>query len=129
LTHALRIFLVGGLISYRALFGFLHPAVFIPTLLVVPIFQVLLFTYIGRTTGVQDDEFYVIGNALHSAATPGLWAMTQAVAASASSRHSATSSARPRRASRSSSGGRCRWSRTASSSRSGRSPRAPPSSA
>lgn len=80
MTYAVRIFFVGGLISYRALFGFLHPAIFIPTLLIVPVFQVLLFAYIGRAAGVESDEFYVIGNALHSAATPGLWAMTQAVA-------------------------------------------------
>jgi ABC-2 type transport system permease protein len=77
---SLRIFFVGGVISYRALFGFLHPAVFIPTMLVVPVFQVLLFAYIGRSAGVANDQFYVIGNGIHNASLPCLWAMTHAVA-------------------------------------------------
>jgi ABC-2 type transport system permease protein len=76
----MRLFLVGGAISYRALFGFLHPAVFVPTLLVVPVFQVILFAYIGRSAGVESDEFFVVGNALHTVALPCIWAMVQAVA-------------------------------------------------
>jgi ABC-2 type transport system permease protein len=79
-VNAARVFVVGGVISYRALFGFLHPAVFIPTLLVAPVFQILLFAYIGRSAGVESDEFYVVGNALHSASLPCLWAMTHAIA-------------------------------------------------
>ena len=78
--NSLRVFAFGGVISYRALFGFLHPAVFIPTLLVVPIFQILLFAYIGRSAGVASDEFYVIGNALHNVALPCIWAMVQTIA-------------------------------------------------
>lgn len=76
----MRIFVFGGLISYRALFHFLHPAIFIPTLIVVPIFQILLFAYIGRAAGVESDEFYVIGNAIHNASLPCIWAMVQAIA-------------------------------------------------
>lgn len=76
----MRIFLLGGLISYRALFHFLHPAIFIPTLIVVPVFQILLFAYIGRSAGVESDEFYVIGNAIHNASLPCIWAMVQAIA-------------------------------------------------
>ena len=78
--NSLRVFMVGGLISYRALFGFLAPAIFIPTMLVVPIFQILLFVYIGRSAGVESDRFYVIGNSLHNASLPCLWAMTHAIA-------------------------------------------------
>jgi ABC-2 type transport system permease protein len=76
----LRVFAVGGLISYRALFNFLAPAIFIPTMLVVPVFQILLFVYIGRSAGVESDRFYVIGNSLHNASLPCLWAMTHAIA-------------------------------------------------
>ena len=78
--NGLRVFLLGGVISYRALFGFLHPAVFIPTLLVAPVFQILLFAYIGRSAGVGTDEFYVIGNAFQTASLPCLWAMSHAIA-------------------------------------------------
>jgi ABC-2 type transport system permease protein len=75
----LRVLAIGGLTSYRALFGFLSPWVFVPTLLVAPIFQILLFAYIGRSAGVQSDEFYVVGNALQYASIPCIFAMTQTI--------------------------------------------------
>lgn len=71
----LRIFFVGGLMSYRAMFGWLSPWILVPSLVVSPICQILLFAYIGRSAGVGDDEFYVIGNALNYAAIPCLFAM------------------------------------------------------
>jgi ABC-2 type transport system permease protein len=74
-----RIFFVGGLISYRALFNWLNPWIFVPTLLVAPIFQVLFFAFLGRSAGLESDRFYVIGNALQIAALPGLFAMTFSV--------------------------------------------------
>jgi ABC-2 type transport system permease protein len=77
---SLRIFFVGGLTSYRALFGFLSPWIFVPSLLVAPIFQILLFTYIGRAAQLESDKFYVIGNALQYASIPCLFAMTQTIA-------------------------------------------------
>jgi ABC-2 type transport system permease protein len=77
---SLRIFVFGGLTSYRALFGFLSPAIFVPTLLVTPIFQILLFVFIGRSAGVNSDEFYVVGNALQYATIPCLFAMGQLIA-------------------------------------------------
>jgi ABC-2 type transport system permease protein len=77
---SLRIFAIGGLTSYRALFGFMTPWIFIPTLVITPIFQILLFAYIGRTAGLESDTFYVIGNALQYAAVPCLFAMTQTIA-------------------------------------------------
>lgn len=70
-----RIFFIGGLMSYRAMFGWLSPWILIPSLIVSPICQILLFAYIGRSAGVGDDEFYVIGNALNYAAIPCLFAM------------------------------------------------------
>lgn len=72
---SLRIFFVGGLMSYRALFNWLNPWILVPSLVVSPICQVLLFAYIGRGAGVQNDEFFVIGNALSYAAIPCLFAM------------------------------------------------------
>jgi ABC-2 type transport system permease protein len=71
----LRIFFVGGLTSYRALFGWLTPWILIPTFLFAPLFQILLFVYIGRTAGVSDDRFFLIGNAVVNAAVPCLFAM------------------------------------------------------
>jgi ABC-2 type transport system permease protein len=75
-VNNLRIFFVGGLIAYRALFNWLNPWIFVPTLIVGPIFQLLFFAYLGRAAGLESDRFYVIGNALQIAALPGLFAMT-----------------------------------------------------
>jgi ABC-2 type transport system permease protein len=79
-VNGTRVFFVGGLMSYRALFGWLSPWIFIPTFLVAPIFQILLFVYIGRSAGVQSDSFYVIGNALQYCAIPCIFAMSSTIA-------------------------------------------------
>jgi ABC-2 type transport system permease protein len=77
---SLRIFFVGGLISFRALFNWLSPWIYVPALLVAPIVQILLFAYMGRTAGVESDGFYVIGNAVQYSAIPCLFAMANTVA-------------------------------------------------
>jgi ABC-2 type transport system permease protein len=74
-SNAARIFVLGGIMSYRALFNWLSPWILIPSFLVGPIAQILLFAYLGRTTGVASDEFFVIGNSLQYAAIPCLFAM------------------------------------------------------
>jgi ABC-2 type transport system permease protein len=79
-VNAIRIFFVGGLTSYRALFNWLSPWIYIPSLLVGPVFQILLFAYIGRAAHVRSDEFYVIGNALQYAAIPCVFAMCNTIA-------------------------------------------------
>jgi len=76
---AARIFFVGGLTSFRALFYWLTPWIYVPTMLIAPIFQILLFAYIGRSAGLASDEFFLIGNALQYAAVPCLFAMAQAI--------------------------------------------------
>jgi ABC-2 type transport system permease protein len=78
--NALRVFFVGGVISFRALFSFLQPAIYIPSMLVAPIFQILLFVYIGRSASLESDEFYVVGNAIQYAAVPCLFAMIFTIA-------------------------------------------------
>lgn len=72
---SLRILILGGLFSYRALFGWLSPWVAVPTFLVAPIAQILLFAYLGRSAGLADDGFYVVGNALLYSAIPCVFAM------------------------------------------------------
>jgi ABC-2 type transport system permease protein len=74
-VNSLRVFFIGGLISYRSLFNWLSPWILIPSLVVSPICQVLLFAYIGRSAGVANDAFYVMGNALSYASIPCLFAM------------------------------------------------------
>lgn len=77
---AVRVALIGGLLSFRGLFSWLHPALFVPTLIVPPLFQVLFFAYLGRAAGLETDTFYVVGNSIQLAALPGLFAMSQAIA-------------------------------------------------
>ena len=76
---SLRIFFYGGQMTYRALFYWLTPQIYVPSLLVAPIFQILLFAYIGRSAGLESDKFYVVGNAIQYAAIPCLFAMTQMI--------------------------------------------------
>jgi ABC-2 type transport system permease protein len=76
---AARIFFVGGLTSFRALFYWLTPWIYIPTMLIAPLFQILLFAYIGRSAHLRSDEFYLIGNALQYSAIPCLFAMAQSI--------------------------------------------------
>jgi ABC-2 type transport system permease protein len=75
-----RVFFIGGVTSFRALFNWLSPWIYIPSLLVAPVFQILLFAYIGRAAHVQSDEFYVIGNALQYTAIPCVFAMSNTIA-------------------------------------------------
>ena len=77
---AVRVALIGGLLSFRGLFSWLHPALFIPTMIVPPLFQVLFFAYLGRAAELESDTFYVVGNSIQLAALPGLFAMSQAIA-------------------------------------------------
>jgi ABC-2 type transport system permease protein len=77
---SLRIFFIGGITAYRGLINWLSPWIFIPSLVVSPIFQILLFVYIGRSAGVQSDEFFVVGNAVQYASIPCLFSMTHAIA-------------------------------------------------
>jgi ABC-2 type transport system permease protein len=77
---SLRVFFVGGLLSYRALFNWLTPWILIPTFLVAPIFQILLFAYIGRSAHLESDKFYVVGNALQYTSLPCLFAMANMLA-------------------------------------------------
>src|SRR5918995_7482156 len=75
----LRVFLVGGYLSYRALFNWMHWSYYIPTMLGAPVFQVLFFAYIGRFAQVRNDEFFVVGNAVQLSAMAGIYGMAMTV--------------------------------------------------
>jgi ABC-2 type transport system permease protein len=76
----LRLFLVGGLISYRALFNWLRPVIYIPTMLGSPLFQILFFSYVGRYSGLRDDTFFVVGNAVQVCSMACIYGMTMTLA-------------------------------------------------
>ncbi len=75
----LRIFTIGGLISYRALFNWMAPAQYIPTMLAGPLFQILFFTYLGRFAASQSDAFFIIGNGIQVCAMSAVFGMALTV--------------------------------------------------
>jgi ABC-2 type transport system permease protein len=79
-TASLRVFFVGGLISYRALFNWIRPGLYVTTMLGSPLFQILFFTYLGRFTGSESDDFFIVGNACQVAAMAGIYGMTMGIA-------------------------------------------------
>lgn len=78
--RSLRLLTVGGYLSYRALFGWLNPYLYLMTLLVPSLTTLAFFVFLGRAAHVASDSYYVSGNALLAAASPGLWGMSQAIA-------------------------------------------------
>ena len=75
----LRVFFIGGYIAYRALFGWMRPSMYIPTMLGTPVFQILFFAYIGRTINLRNDAFFVVGNAVQISAMAGIFGMAMTI--------------------------------------------------
>jgi ABC-2 type transport system permease protein len=79
MTNAARVFFVGGVMSYRALFSWQSPTFYIPTMLAHPTFQILFFAYLGRFIGVRNDAFYVVGNAVQVSAMAAVYGVAMTV--------------------------------------------------
>jgi ABC-2 type transport system permease protein len=80
MTATARVFFVGGLISYRALFNWIRPGLYVTTMLGSPLFQILFFTYLGRYAGSQSDDFFIVGNSVQVAAMSAIYGMTMGIA-------------------------------------------------
>ncbi len=83
----LRLFLVAGWRSHLALFRWLRPSAFIPTVIGVPVVQLIWFAHLGRYLGTHPVAYYVVGNALISCAMAGLFAPSMSIQGE---RHSGT---------------------------------------
>jgi ABC-2 type transport system permease protein len=79
MTNTWRIFTIGGLISYRALFNWMSPTYYMPTMLAGPVFQILFFTYLGRFAATESDAFFVIGNGIQVCAMSAVFGMALTV--------------------------------------------------
>ena len=77
--NSLRVFFVGGVMSYRALFNWINPWVFFPHTLGYPIFEILFFAYLGRFADVESDKFFLIGNAFMAIAITGFFGMGNSI--------------------------------------------------
>ena len=76
----LRVFFVGGLISYRALFNWIRPSMYIPTMLGSPLFQLIFFTKLGQFAHAESADFYIVGNSVQVAAMASIYGMAMAIA-------------------------------------------------
>jgi ABC-2 type transport system permease protein len=77
---ALRVFFIGGAISYRALFNWARPAYYIPTMLGSPLFQILFFTYLGKYSKAGAPTFFIVGNAMQVSSMAGIYGSTMTIA-------------------------------------------------
>jgi ABC-2 type transport system permease protein len=78
-VKALRVFTIGGLMSYRALFNWQSPTYYIPTMLAHPLFQILFFSYLGRFSHVRNDAFFVVGNSVQVCAMSAVYGVAMTV--------------------------------------------------
>jgi ABC-2 type transport system permease protein len=75
-----RLFLQGALLSYVALFRWLRPTTYMASKIVMPLAQILFFTFLGMSaTSRNNASFYVIGNAVQLAAVSGIYGVTMSI--------------------------------------------------
>lgn len=80
ITLNVRLFFQGAYLSYVALFAWLRPSVYLASKVVMPLAQILFFTFLGMyATGSTDGSFYVIGNAVQLAAISGIYGVTMSI--------------------------------------------------
>ena len=69
LTANLRLFWQGTILSYVALFAWLRPTTYAASKIIMPLTQMLFFTFLGSfATGPENAHFYVIGMIIFEAA-------------------------------------------------------------
>jgi ABC-2 type transport system permease protein len=76
----LRIFYEGARLSYLGLFHWLRPTTYLASKIIMPLNQILFFTFLGvYATGRNNADFYIIGNALQMAAISGIYGVTMSI--------------------------------------------------
>ena len=80
LSANFRLFWQGTILSYTALFAWLRPVTYMASKIIMPLTQMLFFTFLGSfATGKDSVHFYVIGNAVQIAAVSGIFGVTMSV--------------------------------------------------
>ncbi|MDQ4146493.1 MAG: ABC transporter permease [Pseudomonadota bacterium] len=69
----MRVFFAAAYYSYRGIFAWLTPAMYVAQKLMIPLFQVGFFSLIGAFGGAQPLDFYLLGNAMVIAGAGGVW--------------------------------------------------------
>jgi ABC-2 type transport system permease protein len=80
LSLNVRLFFQGALLSYVALFRWLTPMTYLASKVLMPLAQILFFSFLGMyATGQDNASFYVIGNAIQLAAVSGIFGVTMSI--------------------------------------------------
>lgn len=80
ITVNLRLFWQGTILSYIALFRWLRPITYLASKVVMPLAQILFFTFLGSyASGPGNASFYIIGNAVQLAAVSGIFGVTMSI--------------------------------------------------
>lgn len=80
ITNNLRLFWQGTILSYIALFRWLRPITYLASKVVMPLAQILFFTFLGTyANGADSAPFYIIGNAVQIAAVSGIFGVTMSI--------------------------------------------------
>lgn len=80
LGASIRIFVSSAWLSYVALFAWSEPKGYVASVIIAPLTYMLFFMYLGITaTGRGTSEFYLVGNALQTAAMSGIFGVTMTV--------------------------------------------------
>ena len=69
----MRLFLATAYYTYRGLFVWMTPSMYVAQLILLPLAQVAFFSLIGSYGGGQPLDFYLIGNAMVIAGTSGFF--------------------------------------------------------
>ncbi len=80
IANNVRLFWRGTLLSYVALFAWLRPTTYMASKILMPLAQILFFTFLGTyATGGSNVDFYVIGNAIQITAVSGIFGVTMSI--------------------------------------------------
>jgi ABC-2 type transport system permease protein len=80
ISKNLYLFWQGTLLSYRALFAWLRPVVYLASKIFMPLAQMFFFVFLGSyASNGKNTDFYVIGNAIQIASVSGVFGVTMSV--------------------------------------------------
>ena len=80
LWNNIQIFFASARLSYIALFRWLRPSTYIASKIIMPLSQILFFTYLGISAdGRESASFYILGNAVQMTAISGIYGVTMSV--------------------------------------------------
>lgn len=76
----IRLFFDSARLSYMALFRWLRPSTYVASKIIMPLSQLLFFTYLGISAEGEDAaSFFILGNAVQMTAISGIYGVTMSI--------------------------------------------------